>query len=369
MIFEQLNSGACKTYLVGSESTREAILVDPVLENVDTYLARIRAERLRLVAVLDTHVHADHISGAAAIRDRTGADYIMHELSTAQCANRRVRDGDRITIGDVTLELVHTPGHTQDSLTVRLPDRILTGDFLFIGEGGAGRTDLPGGDAGEHWDALQKLNDMPDALWVFPAHDYHGKSQSTLGDERRTNPRLQPRRRDDYVRWLESVRLGPAAWMADVIKANYACAMDPRAAWIPVDQPSCEIKGTAGNVNADLVRTIAADELAALLGADPPPVLLDVRQPEELAGELPTLPGARSIPLGELSHRLGELAGLEGRTVVTICRSGGRSSTAAAILGVAGFSDVRSLAGGLRGWRDAVSGSPGNRPAAASSRA
>ncbi|HET6582269.1 MAG TPA: rhodanese-like domain-containing protein [Nannocystaceae bacterium] len=126
--------------------------------------------------------------------------------------------------------------------------------------------------------------------------------------------------------------------------------MDPRAAWIPVDQPSCEVKGTQGSVNAELVKTIAPEELARRLHDEKPPVLLDVRQPEELAGELPEIPGARSIPLGELSRRLDELAGLEHQPIVTICRSGGRSSTAAAILGVAGFSEVRSLAGGMRGW-------------------
>jgi sulfur dioxygenase len=353
MMFEQLNQGACKTYLVGSEATGECVLVDPVLENVERDLAAIAARKLRLVAVIDTHVHADHISGAAAIRDRTGVDYVMHRLSTSMCANRRVDDGDRMNVGELVLEFLHTPGHTQDSVSVRLPDRILTGDFLFIGEGGAGRTDLPGGDAGEHWDALQKLRELPDALLVFPAHDYHGESQSTLGDQRRTNPRLRPRSRADYVRWLDEARLGPAEWMAAVIQANYACAMDPRAAWIPVDQPTCEVKGTLGNVNAELVKTITAEELASRLQADPPPILLDVRQPEELVGELPAIAGAKSIPLGELPLRLAELAGLEHRLVVTICKSGGRSNTAAAILAMSGFAEVRALAGGMRGWTSA----------------
>ncbi len=352
-MFEQLHHGPCKTYLIGSDATRQVVLVDAVLDNVERDLDMLVARDLRLVAVVDTHVHADHISGAAAIRDRTGVDYIAHRLSTARCANRRVEDGDRVEVGDVVLEFMHTPGHTQDSISIRLPDRILTGDFLFIGEGGAGRTDLPGGDAGEHWDSLQKLAALPDDLLVFPSHDYHGRTHSTLGEERRTNPRLQPRTRDEYVRWLDDARLGPAAWMADVIAANYACATDPGAAWIPADQPSCEVKGTRGNVNAELVKTIAPEELAAALAGESPPILLDVRQPEELEGELRALPGARSIPLGELSHRLDELEGLERRPIVTVCKSGGRSSTAAAILGVAGFADVRSLAGGLRGWKAA----------------
>jgi rhodanese-related sulfurtransferase len=228
----------------------------------------------------------------------------------------------------------------------------LTGDFLFIGEGGAGRTDLPGGDAGEHWEALQRLRDLPDAMLVFPAHDYHGRVKSTLGEERRSNPRRQPRSREEYVSWLAGQRLGPATWMADVIRANSACARDPRAAWIPVDQPSCEVKGTAGNVNVELVKLITPDALAAALQQGTAPVIVDVREPGEYAGDLGHLPGARLIPVGELPRRLQELAGLEQRPVVTVCRSGGRSATAAAILTVAGFANVRSLEGGMRRWRE-----------------
>jgi glyoxylase-like metal-dependent hydrolase (beta-lactamase superfamily II)/rhodanese-related sulfurtransferase len=352
MIFEQLNDGACKTYLIACEETREAMLVDPVLERVDVYLDDLRRRKLGLRQVLDTHVHADHISGGPALRDRAGADYVMHTLSASACANVRVDDGDELRVGRVRLQVVHTPGHTQDSITLVLPDRIITGDFLFIGEGGAGRTDLPGGDAGEHWDALQKLRALPDATLVFPAHDYHGRASSTLAEERRKNPRLLPRSREDYVTWLGTLRLGPAAWMADVIKANYACARDPRAAWIPVDQPTCEVKGTAGNVNAELVKLTSAEALADALRSGQPPLVLDVRQPEELVGELGHIAGALPIPVGDLPRRLSDLAGREGARVVTVCRSGGRSATAAAILSVAGFKDVRSLEGGMQRWNE-----------------
>jgi sulfur dioxygenase len=276
----------------------------------------------------------------------------MHTLSASACANRRVADGDEVRLGDVRLRVLHTPGHTQDSITLVLPDRIITGDFLFIGEGGAGRTDLPRGDAGEHWDALQKMGSLPDSTLVYPAHDYHGRVSSTLAEERTKNPRLAARTREAYVAWLGSLRLGPAAWMADVIKANYACARDPRAAWIPVDQPSCEVKGTAGNVNAELVKIITAEALADALRSGRPPLLLDARQPEELVGELGHIAGALPIPVGELPKRLGELAGREGSRIVTVCRSGGRSATAAAILSVAGFKDVRSLEGGMRRWNE-----------------
>lgn len=352
MHFEQLNSAACKTYLIASEQTKEAMLVDPVLEEVDRYLEIVRARGFELRYVLDTHVHADHISGAPTIRDRTGVDYVMHHNSVSSCANVRVGEGDVLHLGELEIHVLHTPGHTQDSITLRLPDRLLTGDFLFIGTGGAGRTDLPGGDAGEHWDSLQKLRELPGDLLVFPAHDYHGREHSTLEIERVNNPRLRTRGRADYVRWLDEQRLGPAEWMADVVKANYACAMDPRAAWIPADQPTCEVKGTAANVNTELVRTMSPESLARVIGSGAAPLVIDVREPDEIMQEFGRIPGARNIQVGQLAKRLGELAGLESSPIVTVCRSGGRSGTAAAVLATSGFDDVRSLDGGMRRWTE-----------------
>ena len=350
MIFEQLNDGPCKTYLIASEQTKEAMLVDPVLERNEHCLEVLSQRGLKLRYVMDTHVHADHISGAAAVRDRLGVDYIMHQASVSSCANIRVGDGDSVQLGEIIIRFMHTPGHTQDSVTLVLPDRILTGDFLFLGEGGAGRTDLPGGDAGEHWDSLQKLRSLPDSMLVFPGHDYHKHTHSTLGEERSKNERLRPRSRQEYVNWLNSMKLGPAAWMADVIKANYACARDPRAAWIPVDQPTCEVKGTAGNVNAELVHNLSAEGLSAELRSSPKPILIDVRQPDEYASG--HIPGARLLPVGELPKHFAELAGMESQPIVTVCRSGGRSATAAAVLTVAGFKNVRSLDGGMRRWSE-----------------
>jgi glyoxylase-like metal-dependent hydrolase (beta-lactamase superfamily II)/rhodanese-related sulfurtransferase len=351
LVFAQLNRSACKTYLVACRRTGAAMLVDPLLGEVDRYLRELEEHGLFLRMVVDTHVHADHLSGGAAIRARTGVDYVMHALSTATCANRRVEDGDTLVLGDLTIGVLHTPGHTQDGITLVLPDRLLTGDFLFIGEGGAGRTDLPGGDPGDHWDALQKLSGRPDDLLIFPAHDYHGRIASTLGAERRDNPRLRPLSRADYVREVSRLDLGPAAWMADVIRANYACATALDAAWIPPDAPVCEAGGTAGSPAARLSTSITAEALAeALREPATAPLVLDVRQPEELAGELGWIAGARNIPLGELSTRLGELAGLEHRPIACVCQKGGRSSTAAAVLATAGFERVTSLAGGMERW-------------------
>lgn len=348
MKFSQLNDGPCKTYLISDHGL--AMLVDPVLEEVDHYIETLRQDELELKYIVDTHVHADHISGAAALRDRTGADYVMHENSGCDCANYRVSDGDWLELGSTSIEVRHTPGHTEDSISLFFPDRILTGDFLFIGEGGAGRTDLPGGDAGKHWDSLATLTSLPATLLVFPAHDYHGKTQSTLAAQRRDNPRLKPRSREEYIQWLDDLRLGAADWMVDVVKANYACARDPQAAWIPVDAPTCEVLGTKGNINDAKVRIVSAEELSDEVSSQTPPFLLDVRQPEEFDGALGHIPGSDLIPIGDLSHALEELSDKRDTPIVTICHSGGRSMTAAAILTVAGFSNVRSLEGGIVSW-------------------
>ena len=348
MNFLQLNDGPCKTYLISDHGL--AMFVDPVLEEVEHYIGTLRQKGLELKYIVDTHVHADHISGAAALRDRTGAHYVMHENSGCVCADYRVSGGDRIELGATSIEIRDTPGHTKDSISLIFPDRILTGDFLFIGEGGAGRTDLPGGDAGEHWDSLATLADLSGTLLVFPAHDYHGRTQSTLAAERRNNPRLQPRSREDYIQWLDNLRLGATDWMADVVKANYACARDPQAVWIPMDAPTCEVSGTRGNINDEKVRTISAETLSVDISSDNPPFLLDVRQPEEFTGALGHIPGSELIPIAELPHALERLSEKRDTPIVTVCHSGARSMTAAAILTVAGFSDVRSLEGGIVSW-------------------
>jgi rhodanese-related sulfurtransferase len=200
---------------------------------------------------------------------------------------------------------------------------------------------------------LRKLESLPGTTGIWPAHDYHGRHSSTLEAERAANPRLQARNRDEYVKWLDSFELGPADWMAGVVRANYACARDPEAAWIPVDQPTCEVGGTKGNVNVELVHTISPTDAHALLNSasGPHPLVLDVRQRAEY--EQGHVPGARLVPVGDLPRALPDLGPYRDRPVLTICRSGGRSSTAAAILVVAGFSDVRSVEGGTEAWKAA----------------
>lgn len=354
MIFRQVNPGPCRTYLVGSEKTREAALIDPVLDRVEDYLKILEQEKWRLAFIIDTHTHADHISGGMALRDHTQAPFAMHQLARPHCPTYRVHDGDSIKFSDIEIKCLYTPGHTNDSLTLVIEDRLLTGDFLFIGEGGAGRTDLPGGDPGEHFDSLQKLKEWSDEMLVYPAHDYHGQTHSTLGQERRTNPRLRFTSRDEYVRWLAALAAPPPDWMVGVLEVNYVCTQDPRAAWIPVDQSACEVPGPLSlGVDGQPVNTITVEEVKDRLDSRGEGVwVLDVRSRDEYEGELGHVAGSVVIPLQELAQRLNEVEPYSGKEIITVCKSGGRSHTAAGLLMQANFNNVATMGGGMTRWNE-----------------
>jgi sulfur dioxygenase len=353
MKFRQLNPHACRSYLVGVEGANDVAIVDPVVDHVSEYLEMLSRGGLTLALVVDTHTHADHISGAAALKDATGCSYLMHENGRSKCADFRVADGFAWKMLDaIPVRVMHTPGHTKDSISLVLEDRVLTGDALFLDDGGAGRDDLPGGDPGEHWESLRRLSALPDDLLVYPAHDYRKRAPSSIGRQKKTNPHLKPRSKGEFIRFLEDLRLGPADWMKDVLTANYACARDPKAAWIPVDSPACEVKGTLSlGVNDADVSSLPAAVLKQRLASDAPPVLIDVREEAELSGPLGHLDGIVHIPIGSLAARLDEVRALADRDIVTVCRSGARAHTAAQILKMAGVAKVSVLAGGMVGWQ------------------
>jgi len=351
--FQQLNPGACRTYLVGKQGVKEVALVDPVLDRLDIYLMFLRKENLKLTTVIDTHTHADHITAGPALRDLTGCDYIMHESAPAGCVNRRLSDGQLLRFAGVEANVMHTPGHSPDALCLVLGDRVLTGDTLFLDDGGAGRDDLPGGDAGRHWDSLQRLLLLPEALVVYPAHEYRRRRPSSLAFQKQTNPHLKLRTKEEFVAYVLELKLGPADWMKDVQNANYACARDPSKTWVPADTHACEIKGTLEKgVNDQVVVPMKPGELRSELGKGNGPVLIDVRERSELMGELGHLPGILNIPVDELKGRLAELEPYREKEIVTICRRGGRSHTAAQMLQQAGFRHVHFLEGGMTAWKE-----------------
>src|SRR6201990_2795792 len=221
MIFRQLfdSVSGTYTYLIASRRGGEALIIDPVLEKVDRYLQLVDELDLRLVKAVDTHLHADHITGLGALRDRTHCVTVMGERSKVDVVSMRLSDGDKLTIEGVALDVLFTPGHTDDSYSFVMNDRVFTGDTLLIR--GTGRTDFQNGDARMQYDSLfGKLLKLPDETLVFPAHDYKGDTVSTIGEERRYNPRLQVRSVDEYIELMNNLKLQNPKLMDVVLPAN-----------------------------------------------------------------------------------------------------------------------------------------------------
>jgi glyoxylase-like metal-dependent hydrolase (beta-lactamase superfamily II) len=228
MIFRQLfDRFSCTyTYLIADGRGGEACLVDPVLGQVDRYLKTLAELGLRLVKAIDTHLHADHITGAGTLRARTLCHTVMGEQSAAEVVSLRVRDGDRIAVGGLALRAIHTPGHTEDSYCFLLDGRVFTGDTLHIR--GTGRTDFQNGDAAVQYDSLfNRLLRLPEDTLVYPGHDYKGDTVSTIGEEKAFNPRLQVGSPDEYVALMSGLGLPRPAMMDVAIPANLCLGLRP----------------------------------------------------------------------------------------------------------------------------------------------
>src|SRR3981189_265578 len=216
MIFRQLFDSVSGTYsyLLASRAGGEALILDPVLEKVDRYCQLLRELDLKLVKAVDTHLHADHVAGLGELRDRTHCVTIMGEQSKADVVAMRVSEGDKVMIEGLSLDVMYTPGHTDDSYSYLMGDRVFTGDTLLIR--GTGRTDFQNGSARAQYDSIfGRLLKLPDETMVFPAHDYKGDTVSTIGEERRCNPRLQVKSVDEYVELMNNLKL-PNPKMMDV---------------------------------------------------------------------------------------------------------------------------------------------------------
>ncbi|HSK04444.1 MAG TPA: aminotransferase class V-fold PLP-dependent enzyme [Kofleriaceae bacterium] len=220
--FETLQPDAgCRSYLIADPETRQAAIVDPIREHVDSYLDLLQAKRYQLVYTIETHTHADHLSGSPRLRELTGAKMLMHANSPVVCVDRGLTDGDTIELGKLRIDVIATPGHTHDSICLVLPDRVLTGDTLLIG--GCGRTDLPTGDAASLYHSLQRLLDLPDGTGVFPAHDYDGRRASTIGRERKQNPRLKLTSVEDFSGAMGKMQLPTPPNLGEVLQTNQRC--------------------------------------------------------------------------------------------------------------------------------------------------
>lgn len=228
MLFRQLfdSVSSTYTYLLASGAGREALIIDPVKEHLETYLTLIRDLDLRLVRAIDTHTHADHITALGDLRDATACVTVMGEFTKAHCVSTNVREGERIDVDGITLGAVYTPGHTDESFSFVLdPDRpraVFTGDVLLIR--GSGRTDFQGGDPSKSWDSIvNKLFRLPDDTTVYPAHDYKGWTASSIGEEKRANPRLAGKTQQQYVDFMRNLKLPNPKMMDIAVPANLAC--------------------------------------------------------------------------------------------------------------------------------------------------
>jgi len=339
MIFRQLFDSLSGTYsyLLASRAGGEALILDPVLEKVERYCQLLRELDLRLVKAVDTHLHADHVTGLGELRDRTHCVTIMGEQSKADVVAMRVADGDRVMIEGLALEVIYTPGHTDDSYSFLLADRVFTGDTLLIR--GTGRTDFQNGSARAQYDSIfGRLLKLPDETMVFPAHDYKGDTVSTIGEERRFNPRLQVGSVDEYVELMGSLNLPNPRMMDVAVPANMH---------VGLPQDDLERQGQA----------LSARDAITSLGR-PDILLVDLRENSERAkhGMLPgalhaPYPGiAESLRPGGMLH---EVAAATGRRIVFFCAFGERSAMAVAAAGAAGVPNTAHIAGGIDAWKRA----------------
>jgi glyoxylase-like metal-dependent hydrolase (beta-lactamase superfamily II)/rhodanese-related sulfurtransferase len=339
MIFRQLFDSVSGTYsyLLASRHGGEALILDPVLEKVDRYCQLLRELDLKLVKAVDTHLHADHVTGLAELRDRTHCVTIMGDQSKADVVAMRVSDGDKVTIEGVELDVMYTPGHTDDSYSYLMGDRVFTGDTLLIR--GTGRTDFQNGSARAQYDSLfNRLLKLPDETMVFPAHDYKGDTVSTIGEEKRYNPRLQVKSVEDYIELMGKLNLPNPKLMDVVIPANMKLGLKP---------DTLKKQGLA----------LSPREAIAHLG-DPAILLVDLRESGERAKH-GVLSGALHAPYPTISDSLQpggmlrEVAIATKRRIVFFCAFGERSAMAVTAAKDAGIDNAAHLDGGIDAWKKA----------------
>jgi sulfur dioxygenase len=339
MIFRQLfdSVSGTYTYLIASRRGAEALIIDPVLEKVDRYIQLLNELDVRLVKAVDTHLHADHVSGLGALRDRTHCITVMGEQTKADIVSMRLSDGDRLDIEGISLGVIYTPGHTDDSYCFLMSDRVFTGDTLLIR--GTGRTDFQNGDARAQYDSIfSRLLKLPDETLVYPAHDYKGETVSTIGEERAFNPRLQVGSVDEYVELMNNLKLPNPKLMDVVVPANMR---------VGLAQDEIARRGWA----------VMAPQAFGLVGR-PDIALVDLRERREREkyGEIP---GSLHTPYPDLQDNvrpggmLYELAAATGKRLVFYCAFGERSAMAVQAAHDAGLATACHIHGGLDAWRKA----------------
>ena len=339
MIFRQLFDGvSCTyTYLISSKLGGEALIIDPVLEKVDRYIQLLDELDLKLVKAIDTHIHADHITGLGALRDRTECVTVMGEQSSVDVVSLRVNDGDIIDIEGLSLKAMYTPGHTSDSYSFLMDDRVFTGDTLFIR--GTGRTDFQNGDPEAQYDSLfNKLLKLPDTTLVYPGHDYKGDTVSTIAEERAFNPRLQVKSKQEYVDLMNNLNLQNPKMMDVAVPANMS---------IGLSQDEVDQKGWS----------ITPHDTSKLI-EQPDVLLADLRDSRERA-QNGVIAGSVHAPYNELAENINpggmlyELISSTGKRLLFYCAYGERSAMAVKRAQEAGLTNTAHVKGGIDAWKKA----------------
>lgn len=343
ILFRQLydNVSSTYTYLLADVESCEAVIIDPVFELHRRDLALIKELGLNLKYSLDTHCHADHVTGSWLMKEATGCQIVLSKKYNAALVDKPVDEGDAISFGGIRLQVWATPGHTDGCLSYVMADKQMafTGDCLMIR--GAGRTDFQRGDANKMYRSIHdKLFTLPDECLVYPAHDYDGRCVSTIQEEKKFNTRIGGDASEkDFVGFMKNLGLPHPKKIAIALPANMRSGMPENgvypeaAAWGPAEETYDGIL----QISPDWVET-HLDRVT----------LLDVREAEEKTGDAKSIDGAISIPLGELSSRLDEIP--RSRPIITVCRSGKRSAQATVILKKNGFNEAANLKGGMIDW-------------------
>jgi len=337
MIFRQMFDSVSftYTYLLASREGSEALIIDPVLDKVDRYIQLIAELDLTLVKAIDTHVHADHITGLGALRDRTRCITVAGKESGTDVVSMRVSDGDRIDIEGISLKAIHTPGHTDDSYCFLMDKCVFTGDTLFIR--GTGRTDFQHGDPMAAYDSIfNKLLILPDETLVYPGHDYKGDTVSTIGEERRCNPRLQVDSAEEFAEIMNNLKLDNPKLMDVAVPANLKIGMS---------QDEIETCGWS------LTCREAIDMLP-----DPNILLIDLRDNSERE-KYGVIPGSVHAPYPDLEENVRpgglmyEMAKSTNKKLLFYCAYGERSAMAVKAAQDAGLVNACHIKGGLDVWR------------------
>jgi glyoxylase-like metal-dependent hydrolase (beta-lactamase superfamily II)/rhodanese-related sulfurtransferase len=336
MIFEQIATGGCQSYLVGCDATRAAVFIDPELSQIDRYLGLVNQLGVHVRYIIDTHTHADHFSASLGLAKALHAPVVVHRLSPAPFPDMRLDDGDMLIVGELRLKALHTPGHTRDSMCLAVEDRVFTGDTLLIG--GTGRTDLPSGDPNALYDSLfGKLLTLPPETLVFPAHDYKGRSHSTIGAEIADNPRLQKTERAAFVEMMQQLDLAAPTHLTEALRTNMSGGV------------------TIAQLLADAAAKVPFMSLAELndrIGSNAQGiVILDVREKD--AYDAGRIAGAMHLPRGQLELRVNTALPDPTVKVITCCEFGKISTLAAATLRDLGYRRATALDGGMKAWSEA----------------